>query len=222
MPGVPPTAKQVFKDEAGRVIPEAEVANLMYDGRHAIERGKASGDVHEFIIRLKTPEEVRREFEQDLANAREIAPRKAPDPTFTDLEGATVAGASLRGSVIVLNFWFTTCKPCLAEIPELNRLVERYAPRGVVFVAPSRDDAPRLRRFLGGHRFDFRVCAAATDLIKRFEVEGYPTNVVIDRAGMMIMHASGWSPATVARVERAIARALGDPPPKPAAPTGEF
>lgn len=213
MVGVPAGAKQVFKDAAGRTLTQEQVAEWMMDGNHTVRPGRGSGDVHEFVIRERTAAELRLAIEQELRRETEITPREAPDPGFTDITGNTVARDALRGKVVVLNFWFPACKPCVAEIPELNRLAERYAPRGVIFVAPSRDDETKVAPFLATHRFAFRVCPAAAGLIRRFEVEAYPTNVVIDREGMMIMRAKGLTPATAARLERAIAKALGDPPP---------
>jgi peroxiredoxin len=227
MAGAPHFGKQVFKDTAGNILSEERFGELMMDNKHTIEHGRTVGDVHEIIVREMTAEETRREkaaeetrrgIAQGLQWAKAMTPSKAPDVSFTDITGTTVAAAALRGKVVVLNFWFPACKPCVAEVPELNRLVDRYAARGVVFIAPSRDDKTALVQFLATHRFAYRVCPSATELIARFQVIGYPTNVVIDRIGMMILSETGLGPATVALVERAIAKALGDAPPTPAPP----
>ncbi len=46
----------------------------------------------------------------------------APDFSVTDMSGKKYTLAGLRGKVIVLNFWFTTCAPCIAEMPGLNAI----------------------------------------------------------------------------------------------------
>jgi thiol-disulfide isomerase/thioredoxin len=45
----------------------------------------------------------------------------------------------LEGKVIVINLWFTTCHPCIAELPALNKLVKEYKDKNVVFLGLSTD-----------------------------------------------------------------------------------
>lgn len=66
--------------------------------------------------------------------------RRAPDPGFKDLEGQTRKLSSLRGKVVVVNFWATWCGPCQEELPRLARLAASYADKPVVFVSISIDE----------------------------------------------------------------------------------
>lgn len=71
------------------------------------------------------------------------ADRRAPPFALKDMHGATVSLASLRGKVVVLNFWTKTCGPCLEEMPELAELTKIVRGRpDVVVLAVSVDEGP--------------------------------------------------------------------------------
>ena len=61
-----------------------------------------------------------------------------PNVTVTRLDSSAIDLTALRGKPVVINWWQTFCSPCIAEIPELNELVEKYAG--------SRRRVPRYRR----------------------------------------------------------------------------
>jgi thiol-disulfide isomerase/thioredoxin len=67
----------------------------------------------------------------------------APAFSVTSLEGKQYDLASLRGKTVVLNFWFLGCPPCVAEVPELNKLVAEFKDKNVVFLALALDDEKR-------------------------------------------------------------------------------
>jgi peroxiredoxin len=71
------------------------------------------------------------------------ADRRAPGFSLQDLSGKTVTLESLRGKVVVLNFWSKTCGPCLEEMPDLAELTKLVRDRpDVAVVAVSVDDGP--------------------------------------------------------------------------------
>src|SRR5690554_3761241 len=78
---------------------------------------------------------------------------------YLDIYGNKLSSSSLQGKVIVLNFWYPTCPPCLKEIPELNAIVERQKDKEVVFIAPaiytSKDEL--LDSFLPKYPFDYQI-----------------------------------------------------------------
>src|ERR1700758_1468275 len=67
--------------------------------------------------------------------------KRAPNLDLRDLHGNTQKLASLRGQVVVLNFWATWCGPCQEELPRLSKLAQSYVGRNVRFIAISIDGA---------------------------------------------------------------------------------
>lgn len=112
--------------------------------------------------------------------------QKAPLVSFKTINGESYDAASLAGKIVVVNFWFISCAPCRAEMPALNKLVEEYKAKNVLFIGFSTDRADRLKpAFFKENRFDFKIVAGAQDLANSFQIMGYPTTYVIDQEGII-------------------------------------
>jgi thiol-disulfide isomerase/thioredoxin len=111
---------------------------------------------------------------------------KAPDFSAKALDGMMLTLANLRGQVVVINFWNTGCKPCIAEMPALNEIVQMYKGKNVTFIsmAPEKDEE-LIRTFLKKRPFDFIPVANAKELIvEAFLTEQiYPYTMIIDKSG---------------------------------------
>ena len=120
----------------------------------------------------------------------------APAFSVTSLKGEKLELAALRGKVVVMNFWFTGCAPCVAEFSELNGLVGKFKKKGVVFIAPTLDDVPTLKSFLKEHKFKYHIVPNAGGLIVSTYSDGsesvvFPTHIVIDKEGKIDMRVVG-------------------------------
>jgi thiol-disulfide isomerase/thioredoxin len=115
-----------------------------------------------------------------------------PSIAFETLSGDTVRSADLAGSVVVLNWWATTCVPCIAEMPELNALAQKYET--VRFVALAKDEPETVRRFLQRRQFDYEQ-AIGTDEHEEVFGTSYPRHVVIDPAGVVVLDRRGAGPS---------------------------
>ncbi len=107
------------------------------------------------------------------------------------IDGSTLDGSELKGKVIVTNLWGTWCKPCIAEIPDLNELVEEFGDAdGVLFLAiasPPLDTPEKIQNFLEKREFNFRQMMPDSKSIF-FDVTGggtFPTTVVYDKSGSL-------------------------------------
>jgi peroxiredoxin len=129
------------------------------------------------------------------ANTPEGKPT-APVFSLTSVEGEKFDLSALRGKVVVLNFWFTGCAPCVAEFSELNGLVNKFKSKGVVFIAPTLDNEATLSPFLKEHKFKYHVVPNAGGLIVMTYSDGsgnvvFPTHIVIDREGKIDTRLTG-------------------------------
>ena len=113
---------------------------------------------------------------------------KAPDFSLKDAHGRSLSLSSLRGKVMLINFWATWCPPCKAEMPSMNRLYNEIRNRGFEIVAISTDNSlSTVKDFLARNRIDFPVLFDETKSVTRqYHVFSMPTTFLIDRSGMIV------------------------------------
>lgn len=123
-----------------------------------------------------------------------------------DTEG-TLSLASLRGKVVVLNFWQSYCAPCSREAPTIVAAAERWAGKGVVFVGVDEQDLRGpARAFMKRYRMNYPIVSDDGPLVGHYGVTGYPETFFIDRHGRVVPpHIVG--PATREGLDEAIRHA---------------
>ena len=114
----------------------------------------------------------------------ENAEKTVPAIQVKSLDGNTIRLAELRGKIVVINFWSTGCAPCRGEIPELNKLVQQYKGKNVVFIALATDEDERIvRTFLKEVPYAYQIVINAGQAAAQFGVPAYPTHFVVDQNG---------------------------------------
>jgi thiol-disulfide isomerase/thioredoxin len=135
-------------------------------------------------------------------------PAAAPAFTMRDLDGRELSSASLRGKVVILNFWATWCGPCRAEIPDLVALQEKYRDQ-VVVVGISEDEAgPEVvRQFAARYRVNYPIVMKTAELAKAFPgISALPTSFILDRESRIVQKHVGMLTASTTELEmRALA-----------------
>lgn len=121
--------------------------------------------------------------------------KPAPDVTFTSLSGEKVPLQSLRGKVVMVNFWATSCTTCIKEMPEMVQTYNKYKDKGLDFVAVamSYDPPNYVVNYAQTRSLPFRVALDAQgDVAKSFgDVKLTPTTFVIDKSGKVIKRYVG-------------------------------
>jgi len=118
-----------------------------------------------------------------------------PDVTFTDLQGNSISLESLKGKVVLVNFWATWCDPCMDEMPSLIQFQQRYASQGFTLLGVAMDDegASVVAPFVHQKQFDvdgrsmsinYPIVLGNDDIAQKFGgLFGYPVSVLISRDG---------------------------------------
>jgi uncharacterized protein (TIGR03435 family) len=137
----------------------------------------------------------------------------APPLSFTRVFGAPPAAktdlASLRGKVVVLEFWATWCSPCVADIPVLNSLAASLDPAKVQFISIDDEDPALVERFLAKHPITGWVGLDTTGkTLDTYGVLQRPTTIVIGPDGRVV--TADAHPETLRR-EQLMALAEGKP-----------
>lgn len=134
----------------------------------------------------------------------------APNFSVTDLEGRRYTLDNLKGKVVVLNFWFIGCHPCVAEMPSLNELKASYENNSnVVFLAMGRDDLQKVKDFLMNvQKFDYTIIPNAIRVAESYQIYAYPTHLVLDKNSKIILREAGGSDIILENLKRKIEEAL--------------
>jgi len=125
---------------------------------------------------------------------------KAPILDLADIDGNTYSNSNLLGKIVVFNFWGIQCKPCRKEIPQLNKLVQKYSGRDdIVFLAISSDSNKELRKFNKKVEFDYTLIHKENSTGFALEMSrgnwyALPTHVILDQKGDVIFYYLGGHP----------------------------
>jgi thiol-disulfide isomerase/thioredoxin len=125
--------------------------------------------------------------------------KAAPDFMLKDLSQKKVKLTDFKGKVVVLNFFATWCPPCRAEIPELNKLYRLHKEKGLVVLGVSLDmDLPPqgVTTFVKDMKINYPVLMGTADLAEKYQVNGVPTTILINREGKAQNRYDGLVPAS--------------------------
>ena len=132
-----------------------------------------------------------------------------PNVTVTRLDSSAIDLTALRGKPVVINWWHTACSPCIAEMPELNELVEKYEGRDVEFLAIADNKIAELPPFLEKHPFIYDI-AVANDEAARILGTAYPRHVIVNDEGKVVLDLTGLSSDTVDQIDTVIGSLLSE------------
>lgn len=120
---------------------------------------------------------------------------RAPEVQYTSIGGQQLSTSSLKGKVVLVNFWATSCPGCVEEMPEIKKMYQQYAPRGfeTVAVAMSYDPPNYVKTYVEKNQLPFFVALDPQGSIaKAFgEIQLAPTTLLIDKQGHIIKRYVG-------------------------------
>ena len=144
---------------------------------------------------------------------------QAPNFTLPDMNGKKVELKSLLGKgPVFIHFWATWCKPCLEELPYLDKMGQTYKDKGLAMVAISIDDPKtvnKVKSLVKSRRFKFLVLLdTAQEVSNLYHVQDVmPTDILLDAKGMIRHTHTGYKPGDEVTLEKEIAKLLDEAKP---------
>ena len=209
----------IIKDESGKKITFMKFMEIMNSGEWMVDQvNDDNGKLLYVQMRKATKEEKEILSLQlnkisnpldDFYDSSDLIGKKVPEFTFTDLNGNEISTENTKGKVVVLNFWFTCCKPCIAEIPDLNKVYYKYKDnKDIVFASITFDKKEKAESYLKKYSFKYPTVANSIEISRLFNVSSYPTNIVIDKNGNYANLIKGGFPGIGDTISTSIQKAI--------------
>ena len=191
-----------FYDSSNKKLTPKEAEEKFKSGMYKVEAFVNDNDVFKLAYLTKMTQQELQEMMETYQNESAsfdtaFKGKPLPDFVFKDILGKTYTPEDIKGKVVVINLWFTSCAPCIKEIPELNELVKEYENNdAVLFLALALDEkGPRLDTFLETHVFNYSIVPSAQDyVVKKLQASSFPTHIVLDKNSNVVFTLAGYTP----------------------------
>lgn len=186
--------------------------------RQAVEVGRSERNLSHLAVALRklnqTEEAEKIAVEANHEYAKSITSRftnqPAKDFQLAAIDGRKIKLSDLKGKVVIINFWATSCGPCISEMPHLVKVYEQYRERGVEILAISTDpeaDRPGVVPFAKEHKLNFPVLYDE-GAEKAYQVFGIPTTLFIDKQGQIRYRTEGFFDTETPRLTEVVLNEL--------------
>jgi len=154
--------------------------------------GKADG-LDAWIAKLKPVEDAVTRKTKVLAE-RTKEPRPAPKFALKTLDGRSVSLEELRGKIAIVNFWGVWCGWCVVELPDLQKLVAKYAkdPNVRILTIDNDGDISIVKKFMAEKKYDFPVLLD-DGYVSANGINSFPTTWFLDPQGRIAFNKRGAS-----------------------------
>lgn len=135
----------------------------------------------------------------------------APDFNLKNPDGSATTLASLKGKVVLLDFWATWCGPCIAAMPSIQRLHDKYEGKPVAILGVNtweRGAADRAQKFMEKNKYSYGLLLKGDELAEAYGISGIPTLVLIGPDGKIIHIGVGFGPDEEKHLTEMIDKAL--------------
>lgn len=151
-----------------------------------------------------------------FAFGQQNAGQKAQNFVETTIAGENIELDKMRGKVVVLTFWSTRCEICVAEIPKLNQLVDKYGTDDVVWVGLAWQDKTKLEEFFRKKPFKFKIVAQSLGVLLKYADRdpqgrlnmGFPSHFIVSQEGKVVFKGSGFDKTS--KIDSTVSRLLSD------------
>ncbi|WP_436516047.1 TlpA family protein disulfide reductase [Ekhidna sp. To15] len=161
-----------------------------------------------FCSMAQPTEEQIRQVEEAKKEVKKMKGKLFPDFELTAMDGTTYNKENLEGKILVINFWFTRCRPCIEEMPEMNEMVEEFKDEEIVFLAPTFESNELVNKFLNKRDFNYEIVPDVKDFCLELNVRSYPTHFVVNREGTIEKVIIGYNFMSISALRKSVRKLL--------------
>ena len=196
-----------FYTEDGEKKEFNDVLPLLQSNSYTIEPFIDDNNEIKVVVLVSLSEEEKQammKMQSNMPKSEEEIGKTANSFNVNDINGVNYSLDNLKGKVIVMNFWFVECKPCVMEMPELNEIVEEFKGQDVVFLGFAINDKEAISKFLEKQEFNYNIIPDSRDLISSYGINSFPTHIIIDKESKVTFLTSGLGPTTIDDIKKKI------------------
>ena len=184
---------EFYKNGTAKIMTKIEYDSFVAKFNKRSE-GKGSKLMPEIVSEIQSNDSTIYSVEFHIRTTNnKIIGQPLPDFTFNDLEGKIVKLTELKGKPIIINLWFVECPPCIAEMPTLNSIKERYSNTDIQFLSMTYETKSKVQKFLKQRKIGFRIIP---DIGKYSDIlaSNFPQTIFVNRAGIITDVQNGMIP----------------------------
>ncbi len=137
-----------------------------------------------------------------------VVGNKAPEFSIRDINGRKIDINSLKGKVVLLEFWATWCPPCRRSIPEMETLYRQFVDKDFVLIGISLDEGSNaveaVKNFVNEFNMTYPIAVDTGEVSKKYQVTSIPTIFLIDKSQKIVKRYMGFSPGLGEELSRQI------------------
>jgi peroxiredoxin len=135
----------------------------------------------------------------------------APDWELPSLNGEKIKLNSLRGQLVLIDFFYKSCYPCMQALPALQSISEKYKDKGlqVIGIDPFDTKEDDMGTFLSKRGITYTILMEGKDVATQYRVSGYPTMYLVDKSGKIIYVQEGYGKDVDETLSEVIEKNLG-------------
>lgn len=127
------------------------------------------------------------------SNNGRVAEEKNKGILFKDEKGKIIDLADLRGKVVFINFWATWCPPCIAEMPSINKMQEKFKDNKevVILMVDTDNNLEKSLKFMQKNKYTLTVFTIASPIPPAFLGTAIPTTILLNKKGEIVFKHEG-------------------------------
>ncbi len=153
-----------------------------------VKNGRMKGLIDEIV---KASQSSRQASQVALADGSD-----APDFTLTDINGGQLSLKSLRGKVVVIDFWGSWCGWCIKGFPKMKEYYTKYKDKMEILGVDCNDTQQAWRKAVSDNSLPWKhvYCPKESDLLEKYKIQGFPTKIVVSAEGKILRTVIGEDP----------------------------